>query len=109
MHVMLSLTIYLHRHRHAGSLPLKLAYDHEVDATGDPLIQKVEEAMAVLAQIMMPGTFLVNSFPCCELFLYRIENTLVNNNTHLYFLSRSESLARVDPRYLRVQKLCQAL
>ncbi|EIM86325.1 cytochrome P450 [Stereum hirsutum FP-91666 SS1] len=53
-----------HLKHHAGSLPLKLAYDHEVDATGDPLIHKVEEAMTVLAQIMIPGKFLVNSFPC---------------------------------------------
>ncbi|EIM86329.1 cytochrome P450 [Stereum hirsutum FP-91666 SS1] len=48
---------------HAGSLPMKLSYDYNIDANGDPLIQKVEESMSVLAQIMIPGHFLVESYP----------------------------------------------
>lgn len=51
---------------------MKLSYDYNIDANGDPLIQKVEESMSVLAQIMIPGHFLVESYPFRERFPFHI-------------------------------------
>lgn len=45
---------------------MKISYDYDVDPTGDPLIHKVEDSMSVLAQIMIPGNFLVESYPFRE-------------------------------------------
>lgn len=51
---------------HTGSLSLKLAYNRETSLNGDPLIQKVENAVSVLGQIVTPGIFLVNTYSFCE-------------------------------------------
>lgn len=99
---------------HAGSLPLKLAYDYEVDARGDPLIQKVEESMAVLAQIMIPGRFLVNSYPFCEYLPLDIGQRLSSEHTltfrhHMPHISSSEPYPRMATRNFRFQGVCQEL
>lgn len=52
---------------YVGSIPLKLAYDRDVKSHSDPLIQRVEKAVAMLAAVLYPGARLVNSFPSCEL------------------------------------------
>lgn len=55
---------------------MKISYDYDVDPTGDPLIHKVEDSMSVLAQIMIPGNFLVESYPFREHLSFHISRTL---------------------------------
>lgn len=80
---------------------------------GDPLIQKVEESMAVLAQIMIPGRFLVNSYPFREYLPLAIgqrlslcyEQTLTIRH-HMSRKPSSEPYARMAPWSLRFQGVC---
>lgn len=54
-----------HRDRTTGSIILKIAYGYQVEADDDKLLGTVERAMEELSMGLIPGAFLVDSFPLC--------------------------------------------
>ncbi|KAG8758849.1 hypothetical protein FRC11_002930 [Ceratobasidium sp. 423] len=52
-----------HIHLMAGSIAIRMVYGYKVDSPGDRLVQSVEQAMAILSDIMAPGRWMVEVFP----------------------------------------------
>jgi hypothetical protein len=55
-----------------NNLILQAVYDIVVQSENDSYIDVAERAMGTVATALMPGRYLVDTFPICELFLYTL-------------------------------------
>ena len=52
----------------AGSVILKITYGHDARESHDPLIEKVDEAMAHFSELLKIGTYMVDFLPVLRFF-----------------------------------------
>ena len=50
----------------AAAFPLQLVYGRQCESHQDSLIQKTDEAVAMLTSSMFPGAIALNIFPWCK-------------------------------------------
>lgn len=60
-----------HIRTEAGAIALKVAYGYSIDISGspDPLVALAEEAIEIFSEACLPGKWLVDVIPACELVL----------------------------------------